>query len=738
MASNKKTEELTGVFAGERYVFQDGTPNRTIIGSLQDGITIKGEASYQSLRVGCEYRFDGQWKTHPKYGKQFVFYSFCQPTPTTRESLIRYISTCPGIGSVRAGLIVDEFGNDSLETLKRHPENVAQKISGLTQDMCQNIAEDLIRREHHENYTIEINTLLGGHGFPKRIYSQIYNDFGTKAAEVIRLNPFILMNYPGVGFLKADALYLQLGLDPRDLMRQVHYIEFLMTSDSTGSTKIEIKKLRSALEEFIGSEANFDEALEQGIDIGLFVRRGDFASLFHWADNEEKIADYVHISGTDSINRWPEKLVASGGNEPSNHQLEEYKSATKGKLGIIAGSPGTGKTWLVARIIESIKKTDHTLAVAAPTGKARGRITESLAAQGVNETAATIHSLLQAEIVAGGGFTFRYNESNRLPFDFVIVDESSMIDNHLLACLLNALRPEAHLLLVGDPDQLSPVGRGAPLRDLIVAGVPCGKLHEIRRNAGAIVHACASIREEKMFDCHTTDPNDLEKNLVLVKVSQETDPVMKTIREIVERENVTSNDVQVVVATNEKSPVSRKILNKHLCEFFNPCDRDEKRRFEIYDKVICLANGNAETANNQGQIRVANGDVGFIENDFKECYHVDINDNIAVVPKHGDTWSAYNFDFGYSITVHKSQGSEWPVVIIILDASFAAGMICDRHWIYTAISRARNRCYILGSESQVKAMIKKSKMWERETTLVERIREMKWSNLSKQWELVIS
>ena len=732
--TKQKTEEIQGIFATERFVFQDGEPGRTIIGTLDDGRCIKGEAKRGELQMGVLYRFDGHWNQHPKYGNQFLFHSFCQPEPTTKEALIGYLATCPHIGTLRAERIVDCYGLTTLDMLKTSPNVVAQNITGLSLQNCKDIQENLLARVQKEGYTIEINKMLNGHGIPKKVFTKLYEDFGTKATEVIRDNPFVLMNYKGVGFLKSDEIYLSLGNDPKSVVRQMHRLHYAMQSEQNGSTLFKKNKLKDALFMDMDDDDLFEQAVKMGLENELFVEYKNNLCLKHYFYSEQKITKFM-IGCNERQNRWPNELSCQSTEHcASEHQIAAYKDATYGPVGLLIGAPGTGKTWLVAQIVKTLHASNRLVAVVAPTNKAANRIAETFQSQGVDAGATTIHSLLGAEI-DDGMFRFRYDEKNKLPCDFVIVDESSMVDSGLMASLLSALPDDANILFVGDQDQLSPVGRGAPLRDMIEIGLPCGKLSEIRRNAGAIVKACHTIKSETMFDCHVRSISEAtdENNLVLLQYDPKN--VMATIQKIIAEQllTITPVNTQVIVATNEKSPVSRVVLNKELRKYFNP-NADEAQRISEGDKVICLANGNAKLATEDKTIRVANGDIGFVEQEMKESYYVNIYDKIVVVPKNSDQWGAYDFDLGYAITCHKSQGSEWPIVIIALDPSFAGGMVCDRHWIYTAISRARQRCYILGSESQIRTMIRKSNMWNRKTTLVEQYQDIKWSHLVSCWE----
>lgn len=753
---SKQSVEINAKFMGQRYCFQDGTPNRCIIATAQmtDGefpvtVTIKGECQPDDLRPGVLYRFDGEWKNHPKYGKQFCFHSFCQPAPVTRDAIEGYLATCPNIGEMRARQICDALGLDCLAKIKDDPA-VLLKIRGLTAPMVEEIRQSLVDRESKENMVIELKSLLSGHGLPKRLYGKLEQDFGTAAPEMIRNNPYILLRYKGVGFETADKVYMGLGLSPTAMLRQKHCLAWIVSSDSSGSVWIDRKKALSQLVDKIGDVADPLEAVQAALADELLVEESDgggpYLAVPYYAACEKYVADWLWKHAAKP-GRWPETLLCDEGIEPSAHQREHYHAAIRAAVAAITGSPGTGKTWLVGRIIKTLQEKGVLFAVCAPTGKAALRVVESLKNQGVAVSASTIHGLLGSQI-DDGKWVFRYNEMEKLPHDVIIIDESSMIDISLLCSLLKAVRDDCDILFVGDPDQLSPVGRGAPLRDMIAAGIPCGRLTEIRRNSGEIVEACAAIRDgERITKIART--LDGPENLCILNVPQDLDAVMKKIKEIIEYEGregtldfAAVKNVQIIVAINEKSALSRKALNERLQDYFNaiPADCPESdivskvRKFRPLDKIICLANGIAPSAETGEELRVANGDIGFLEMIVKEGIVVDVNENHVIVPTFSDLWGEANWDLGYAISCHKSQGSEWPVVIIVLDSSFAAGMICDRHWIYTAISRAKTRCYLLGSESSITAMSRISKMWERKTLLVERFCEMRWSHLNEEFQ----
>ena len=412
------------------------------------------------------------------------------------------------------------------------------------------------------------------------------------------------------------------------------------------------------------------------------------------------------------------------------HQQEQLDRAMASRIGILTGSPGTGKTFTAASLIKSIvsKHGEPSIAICAPTGKAAVRITEAMQGLGIAIVARTIHSLLKVESGGDDGWWFRYGSSNRLPYKFIIVDESSMIDTGLMASLLSACRPDGHVLFIGDVNQLPPVGHGAPLRDMIAAGMPCGELREIIRNDGGIVQACADIRDGVKFS--------YGGNLESIKTA---DHILETCHAI-KRESKDRCldpvwDIQVLVPINRRSEVSRKKLNGVLQQDLN--DGNPGDSLWVGDKVVNTRNGwfmpTRETAkdvatNATGHVYVANGEIGRMIEAKPKYFVAKMSnpDRTVRVPlwEHAasdEEEGGGRWDLAYALSVHKSQGSEWPVVIVILDDSMAAKRVCSREWLYTAISRATQHCILIGDPRIAEEICRRPALGERKTFLKELI-----------------
>jgi exodeoxyribonuclease V alpha subunit len=464
---------------------------------------------------------------------------------------------------------------------------------------------------------------------------------------------------------------------------------------------------------------------------------------------------------------WPTPEQIDGGadgtgNPLSAHQRAALKSILTSRVAILAGTPGTGKTFSAAQVLGYVLQRvgRERIAVCAPTGKAAVRITEALARYSIALEATTIHRLLEIGRNGhdGRGWGFQRSRDNPLDKSVVVVDETSMVDVPLMAALLSACGDGTHVLLLGDPFQLPPVGHGAPLRDMIAAGVPSCVLTEIKRNAGLIVSACAAIKDGAKFrTCQKFDPATGD-NLRWIECDTPEQQI-DTLRSIVEgvRQGGKFDPVwecQVLCALNDASPVSRNPLNELLQGMLNP-PRDDTPvtggPFRVRDKIICLRNSMMPlwerltddhppeaTASYHKQLPaadcfVANGDVGRVLAVDAQAAVVQFlwpdrvvkielrrasKDDPANEGKAGG--AASDFALAYALTTHKSQGSEYPLVVLMVDDQ--AGMVASREWLYTAISRASKLCICIGKRSTADRQARKVALAKRVTFLAELIR----------------
>jgi exodeoxyribonuclease V alpha subunit len=761
-------EEITAEFRTEIWS-SDGDP-RFIIGSAQvqieDGepaagldfskagyFTIKGNAEELALRPNIEYRFFGKWENNAKHGRQFSFQTFVQAQPRGRRGTIRYLCLLPGIGNFTALRLWEAWGSECVDVLRETPEVAAETIQRLSLKKATAAAKKLMEAEILESATIDLLNLFEGRTLGKNIVKSVLADYGNKGAEMIRKNPYLLMRYRGVGFLTTDAMYLELGMNPNKLKRQTMCISHAISSNQDGHIWHSKNWVKTALDFSISStETRLDEALSLGRRAGLLSIRKDEAGET-WVANrkdclaEEWISQKVsEIQAYDRPGIWP-VLSADDGLTP--HQVEIGSAVMAGRIGILGGAPGVGKTYTTAAIVRRLLDAGIRVAVCGPTGKSAVRITESMSEAGLNIEATTIHRLLGCVIGDQGGhdgtgWKFTFGAGNPFTYNVIVVDEVSMVDNEIMSSLMKACKESTQLLLVGDINQLPPVGRGTPLRDLISAGIPYGELTEIHRNSGRIVQACHEIKETGKFSVSGKMDLDSKENLVVVPAS--VNHQISAIETLIRKMDATGrydvkNDLQVLCVVNEKSPVSRVELNRRLQPLLNPDGEGcENNPFRNGDKVISTKNNwysPVPTARKPGERRkadvrvfVANGEMGEVVaiEENKTVIRLTSPGRVITVPR-GTTSKENNtgcdWQLGYAVTIHKFQGSESPVVAIVVDESAGAKWISCRESVYTAISRAKELCVLFGSQSTAEEFCKRQILPNRKTFLVERLKEMR-------------
>lgn len=766
-----KLQEITATFLRERHRFT-GSQGDTIIGDAlmvagegvtsPQNVTVKGVADADGPTTDQTYRFYGFWSAYQnKYSgrkeNQFHYQTFVRNAPHSRAGVVGYLEKCPGVGRTTASRIYDKFNSSSIQILREQPDLVADQIPRFTKKKAHEAAAWLADKHKIENLTIELIELLDGRGFRKSTAKAAVERWGNRAGEKIRHNPFCLDGFPGVGFKLCDNLYLELGLPPGALKRQARYLaHHLRKATADGHTWHSADSVYAGLRAALPAIAvDFSRAWRLAQRAGLIVScyadsdgpswdaSQQWFALTSKAHNEKRVSEYLAAASQEPA--FPVDPSTIDG--ISDHQCAKLVTATSGgAIGILGGSPGTGKTFTAAAYIKAVAAVEgyDNICVAAPTGKAAVRITEAMAANGVALRAKTIHSLLKVEQADdGSGWRFTHGEKNPLPQRLIVVDESSMVDADLMASLLAARGRGSYVLFVGDVNQLSPVGHGAPLRDMIAAGLPYGELTEIHRNDGGIVQACADIRDGKPFDCggnligqtcdNDTPEKQIKQSLAILDQLQAggVDPIWQC---------------QILVAVNKKSPLSRKEINALLQRHLNSKNEPVADcPFRLNDKVVNLKNrfypasgtqdGEA-TTNEAGDVYVANGELGRVVTVEPKYIEVELKapDRRVRVPRgkpevveaddengEAEANTGCDFDLAYGLTTHRAQGSEWPYVIVLVDEYPGARRICDRAFIYTAISRAKTCCFLVGKLATARNFCRVNKIDARKTFLRELI-----------------
>jgi len=769
-----KNSELIGVFLGADYVFDNGPDRRCVVGSVRlldrSIVKIRGYANETELSDNVTYRFYGHNRSHPKYGPQFNFNSFVEELPADEDSVIAYLETCrkPERGSItrRVALALFEaFGVTAIERLKADPVGAAATVKQWDAAKAALAAQYLSAQAGTQRCKLDLITLLNGRGFLEKTIDRAIKLWGAAAARVVRQDPYELTKLAGIGFKGADKLYCDLARQEAKsdeeyqmalaaIHRQGLCAAYAVAQESrqSGSTWLPVGFAKAAVLANVSRvHATPDKAIDWAVFEGKLVVRDGFCAVARMALHELEIAEFVN--GSDDGGDWPLiERIADGAPEEkplTMHQRDAISTAVKYRIGCLQGSPGVGKTFCVAAIVKAViqRSGRDSIAVCAPTGKAAVRVAQSMLANGVDLPASTIHRLLQVEGEGGDGWSFHFNDQNPLPYRFLIIDESSMIDVDLLASLLRACTPSTHILFVGDTGQLAPVGHGRPFFDLQQV-IPTGKLTEIRRNSGRIVKACAEIRDRNTITFSEKLDIDGGENLVLIQCSDEDQPqILEQLIAKIDAQHIgprglsVIDDLQILTGKNDGSPVARKPLNKMLQQVLNPDgDRIQGNPFRVNDKIVDLKNGKYPDAEDQNEEHfVANGELAKAK-DIKPgrmvvevsdpkrqilICHAPVQENEKGIDDSENTskGAVGDWDLGYCLSTHRSQGSQWKFVIVMADSKGA--MVQSRQWLFTAISRAEIATFVIGQKQVVNAMLKRDGISGRKTFLVDRIRHQR-------------
>lgn len=759
---------LVGRVAQVRHAWENADGSLTLLADLEGGESVRGAVeSRAELTPGATYKFLGRWREHDRHGHQFAFDAALLETPDDPDGMAAYLSRhADRVGLVTAGRLVAAYGADAARVLVEETARVSgdgilsEADAALAAESLRRVYADPALREAHQ----QLFALLRGHGFYAKAIKAALRRWRASAVAQVRRDPFLMLTHgmPGCGFLKCDRLYLALGRSPRRLKRQAlaawHALACL-----DGDTWADVGEALRAVREQIGGAAPRERRA-----VALLCRARlaecvtDPASRVWLAERHKAAAERACARMVRTLSQapasWPDPETLGLDPAADAHQVGQLRAALSSPVALLNGGPGTGKTHCAALVIRATVAMVGAakVAVCAPTGKAAVRISEKLADAGIPTKATTVHALLgvaPVETASGDGWGFRHGPDNPLPHSHVFVDETSMMDVGLAACLLSALTPGANLLLVGDPGQLPPVGHGAFLRDLIAAGTPLGLFSEIRRNAGLIVRACHAIKDgqvPRLPNDLSTWQKDESQNLVQLpwpegsgrqqqkRVTDRLDEVYDWLAHCCDRFQTGEwnlvDDVQVIVARN----ATREALNRHLQARLNAAGlRGPAGSWRVGDKVICLKNGfviSAEDRNGR-QVYVCNGDLGRVEGFRGKHAVVRLSSppRAVLVPltrRAEEEQAAHageadaggvggRWDLAYAVTCHKYQGSEVRVAVVLVEG---AGRLGSREWLYTAASRARSLCVLLGDRDDVRRYVRNVTLPDRKTFLVERLK----------------
>ena len=694
-------EQLQGVLSTIK--FHQGN---FLIGVLDDGTTVKG--SMLSPQVGLEYTFRGRRERHLRWGEQFAFTDYRASYPTDLAAIQCYlVDNCKWIGPEIGKRLVNTYGKETLAVCKADPDRVASEISGITPRRAKEIAAMLRNNEANENLQLALKDLLGGTKVNRRAVNQILEKWGQDAPARIRENPYALIEaIDGIGFLTADEVARKIGYDfsgpPRIRAGVIHTLKeqaFGQGHTCLPKAKLlaEAEKILAVPPERTGSELG---PLEKD---GLVVSADGFVYLKGYHDDEQLIAEKLKVLARQTLPP-PGQPDFEG---LADDQKEALSKAVSSGVFILTGAPGTGKTYTIKRIISSFPETR--VALAAPTGKAAKRVYEQS-----GRLALTIHKLLEPQKV-GGSFVFTRDAENPIEADLIVLDEVSMVDTPLMARFLEAVAPGTRLILVGDTYQLPSVGPGNILKDLIASGAILSTELSIikRQDEGLIIRNCHRIKNGEDIELGNSTARDF---FVLKRDGDE--EIRETILDLVSRRFPESyhadplREVQVITPLREKTALSCKALNEIFQRRLNPKPKIDGVRFKVGDKVI--------QTKNQYDLDIINGDIGYVRDidarDRTITVAFENPERVVQVPLHQN-----DLELAYAITCHKFQGSEARIIVVPIHKSFGP-LIMQRQWLYTAVSRAREVCVLVGQREEIPKIIQRNAPQRRHTRLQELLR----------------
>ena len=677
-----------------------------------------------AIQLEVNYQIQGQYREHEKYGMQFVIDTIERLLPSDEDTLIRYFSSAlfPGIGKKTAQLIVDSLGSDAIQKIKNNHQCLSDIIHNSKKERI--IIEGL-GSENEMDDSLQFFNRIGL--TPKQIL-KVESIYGQEAKHIISQNPYQLIeDIDGFGFKTADKIANHIGFDMEHPARIKAIVlsvlmEFCMSNGNSFilyDRLLEIAKKKVNKLGLLADSFDFEEMIEElNFERSIVIENNQ---VYHHTqyDAERGIAQFVAefpYTASESFDFDVEQEISmleeKIGICYEEHQKEAIFQFFKEPLMILTGGPGTGKTTIVKGIIELYKKhfPYHQIALCAPTGRAAKRLSECS-----EDSAMTIHRLLKWDLETN---TFAMNENDPLVADLLIIDEFSMVDQWLFYNLLLASKRVRRILLIGDEHQLPSVGPGSVLRDLIASDqVPLTRLSKIFRQANGsdVVELAQHIKDgEFVMPESGGDVAFFQSSSYRIK-----DLVMQIVQNAFEK-GYDLNDVQVL------APMYQGVsgidgLNLHLQKMCNPPASYKKelrlgyRTFREGDKVLQLKN--------QPDDDVYNGDIGIIEEivladeDFNHQNRIFANFDGIIVEYTQENFS--NLTHAYCISIHKSQGSEYPIVIMPIVNEHI--YMLERRLIYTGITRAKKSLVLLGEQRVLAQALKKVNVAPRETTLKERI-----------------
>lgn len=740
------SETVTGYIDHVIFRNEDNGYTVMVLKGMEEEQELTCVGTFPAITQGAAIEASGNYTTHPVYGKQFQIASYVEKMPEDALAMERYLGSgaIKGIGAALAARIVRRFGDDTMRIVEEEPERLAE-IKGISEKKAMEIAEQMTEKADMRRAMI----FLQKYGISLNLGAKIYQKYGQTVYGVLQENPYRLAeDISGVGFRIADEIASRIGIHTdSDYRIRSGMLYTLLQASGEGHIYLPKEELFSRASGLLGVDPSYMEKhlMDMVVDRKLILKETEdgavvYPTRYYYLElNSARMLCELNIlcpEDEEMMEKRINRIEKETGTRLDEMQKQAVAAAASHGLFILTGGPGTGKTTTINVIIRYFEEEGAELRLAAPTGRAAKRMTEATGYE-----AQTIHRLLELngmpeEEQEGRVVHFDRNSENPLEADVIIIDEMSMVDIALMHSLLLAVTAGTRLILVGDENQLPSVGPGNVLRDIIRSGCfPVVELKKIFRQASEsdiVVNAHKINRGEQVTI------NNKSRDFFFLK-RYDADIIIRVVIALIQEKlprYVDAKPYEIQVLTPmRKGLLGVERLNQILQRYLNPPDEKKKekeigqRLFREGDKVMQVKNnyqleweilGRYKIPVDKG-VGVFNGDTGIMTeiNEFAETATVEFEDGRQ---------AEYSFkqleelELAYAVTIHKSQGSEYPAVILPILSG--PRMLMNRNLLYTAVTRARKCVTVVGSETTFAEMIRNEKQQQRYSSLDRRIREL--------------
>jgi exodeoxyribonuclease V alpha subunit len=742
----KMSETVTGYIDHVIFRNEDNGYTVMVMKGTEDDSELTCVGTFPALTQGASIEAVGNYTTHPVYGRQFQISSYTEKMPEDALAMERYLGSgaIKGIGAALAARIVRRFGDDTMRIVEEEPERLAE-IKGISEKKAMEIAEQMTEKADMRRAMI----FLQKYGISLNLGARIYQKYGQTVYSVLQENPYRLAeDISGVGFKIADEIASRIGIHTdSDYRIRSGMLYTLLQASGEGHTYLPKEELFFRASQLLGVDPSYMEKhlMDMVVDRKLIVKETEegavvYPARFYYLElNTARMLCELNILCPEDEQMMAKRIARiekETDTELDEMQKQAIMAAARHGLFILTGGPGTGKTTTINAIIRYFEEEGAELRLAAPTGRAAKRMTEATGYE-----AQTIHRLLELNGMPEGeqeGRTVHFdrNSENPLEADVIIIDEMSMVDIALMHSLLLAVTAGTRLILVGDENQLPSVGPGNVLRDIIRSR--CFSVVELKKIFRQASESDIVVNAHKINHGEQVTINNKSRDFFFLK-RYDADIIIRVVIALIQEKlprYVDAKPYEIQVLTPmRKGLLGVERLNQILQRYLNPPDDKKKekeigqRLFREGDKVMQVKNnyqleweilGRYKIPVDKG-VGVFNGDTGIMEeiNEFAETATVQFEDGRR---------AEYSFkqleelELAYAVTIHKSQGSEYPAVILPLLSG--PRMLMNRNLLYTAVTRARKCVTVVGSENTFAEMIRNEKQQQRYSSLDRRIREM--------------